>query len=259
MTIGPRTIGTRVRRAASPRWGTFLPPGTPPMTTDKSAGRWFGGLLLIAMVLGIWNNFGLSNPVFGGEGYLKNGASMAPLFGASVLLALATSGLGLAATVIAWPLFRRVSPGLALAGLMLAGIGFATTVAEQASFMSMLSLSQQYAQHPGADPLPFELLRGVVSAARNWIHYLDKIVGGAGLLVTYLVIYRGRLLPRVIAVLGVAAVLSQVSGISLEFFQRDLPMLMLAPLALVQLVLCVWLLAQGFATPVTAPHSTSAP
>ena len=219
------------------------------MTTDKSTGRWFGGLLLAAMVLGIWNNFGLSNPVFGGEGYLRNGAGMSHLFGTSVLMALFTAGLGLAATVIAWPLFRRASPGLALAALMLTGIGLATTVAEQASFMSMLSLSQQYAQHPGADPLAFELMRGVVSAARNWIHYLDKIVGGAGLLLTYLVLYRGRLVPRLIPALGVLAVLSQVTGISMELFQRDLPMLMLAPLALMQLVLCLWLLARGFSPP----------
>ncbi|MCX7034707.1 MAG: DUF4386 domain-containing protein [Arenimonas sp.] len=223
------------------------------MTTDKSIGRWFGGLLLIAMVLGIWNNFGLSNPVYGGEGYLRNGAGMSHRFGASVLMALFTSTLGLAATVIAWPLFRRVSPGLALAGLMLTGIGFATTVAEQASFLSMLSLSLQYAQHPGADPLQFELMRGVVSAARNWIHYLDKIVGGAGLGVTYVLLYRGRLVPRIIAALGVLAVLSQMSGISMELFLRDLPMLMLAPLALMQLVLCLWLLARGFATPGVEP------
>ncbi|MBW8367374.1 MAG: DUF4386 domain-containing protein [Arenimonas sp.] len=227
------------------------------MTSDKSIGRWFGGLLLVAMVLGIWNNFGLSNPVFSGRGYLHNGAGMAHLFGASVLMALFTAALGLAATVIAWPLFRRTSPGLALAGLVLTGIGFATTVGEQASFMSMLSLSQQYAQHPGADPLQFELMRGVVSAARNWIHYLDKIVGGAGLLVTYVLLFRGRLVPRIISVLGVAAVLSQMGGISLELFQRDLPMLMLAPLALMQLVLCLWLLARGFATPAVKPATGS--
>lgn len=219
------------------------------MSNEKSIGRWFGGLLLAAMVFAIWNNFGFSEPVFKGEGYLHNGAGMAHLFGASVMMALFTTSLGLAATVIAWPLFRRTSPGLALAGLVLTGVGFATTVGEQASFMSMLSLSQQFAQHPGADPLQFELMRGVVSAARNWIHYLDKIVGGAGLLVTYVLMFRGRLVPRVISVLGVAAVLSQMGGISLELFQRDLPMLMLLPLFLMQLVLCLWLLARGFATP----------
>jgi Domain of unknown function (DUF4386) len=96
-------------------------------------------------------------------------------------------------------------------------------------------------------------MRGVVSAARNWIHYLDKIVGGAGLGVTYVLMYRGRLVPRIIAALGVLAVLSQMSGISMELFLRDLPMLMLAPLALMQLVLCLWLLARGFATPGAKP------
>ncbi len=219
------------------------------MASEKTIGRWFGALLLAAMVLGIWNNFGLTNPVFSGEGYLHNGAARVPLFGTSVLLALFTSGLGLAATVLAWPVFRRVSPGLALAGLLLTAAGFATTVVEQGSYLSMLALSQQYAQHPGADPLTFDLLRGVVSAQRNGIHFLDKIVGGAGLLVTFLVLYRGRLVPRLIPALGVLAALTQMTGISLELFQRDLPMLMLAPLALMLLVLCLWLLVRGFAAP----------
>lgn len=226
------------------------------MASEKTIGRWFGALLLTAMVLGIWNNFGLTQPVFSGEGYLHNGAGHANLFGSSVLLALFTSGLGLAATVLAWPLFRRASPGLALAALLMTGVGFATTVVEQGTYLSMLSLSQQYAQHPGADPLTFELLRGVVSAQRNGIHFLDKIVGGANILLTYLVLFRGRLVPRLIPALGVLAALTQMGGISLELFQRDLPVLMLAPLALVQLVLCLWLLVRGFTAP---PLPGSAP
>jgi hypothetical protein len=64
--------------------------------------------------------------------------------------------------------------------------------------------------------------------------------------------FGGMLLAMVlgiIAALGVAAVLSQMGGISLELFSRDLPMLMLLPLVVMQLVLCLWLLARGFAAP----------
>lgn len=56
------------------------------MTSDKNIGRWFGGLLLSAMVLGIWNNFGLTGPIFPAQGYLKTAAGMAPPLGSSVLL-----------------------------------------------------------------------------------------------------------------------------------------------------------------------------
>jgi len=40
-----------------------------------------------------------------------------------------------------------------------------------------------------------------------------------------------------------------MGGLSMELFQRDLPVLMLAPLAFVQLALCLWLLVRRFATP----------
>jgi len=216
------------------------------MITEKQTGRLIGALLLVAMLLGLWNNFGLTAPIFSGAGYLHQGAQMPLLFGASALLGLVTSAIGLAVGVVAWPVLRPYSPYLALAFLLLTAVGLATSAMEQSSFLSMLSLSQQYAQTASPDPVLFELLRSMVSADRNGIHYIDKIIAGGGILVLHLALFRSRLLPRFIPAFGAVAALIQMSGISLELFSRDLPPLMLAPLALAQLVLCLTLLVRGF-------------
>lgn len=219
------------------------------MTTDIRAGRLTGALLLAAMVLGLWNNFGLTTPIFSGAGWMQNASQMPGLFGASVLMGLATSALTLTAAITAWPVLRHHAPAPALGFLLLTAIVFATSAVEQANLLSLRSLSVQYAKHPGGDPVVFEILRGVVLANRNWIHYLDKLMGGASMLVLHVALFRSRLLPRFIPVFGMLAALIQMTGISLELFMQDMPMSMLAPIALAQLALCLALLGRGFKMP----------
>jgi hypothetical protein len=219
------------------------------MTTEKQTGRLIGALLLAAMLLGIWNNFVLTEPIFSGAGYLHNGAKMPLLFGASALLGLATSGISVAVAVMALPILRKSSPALAMAFVVMAGASLAVLASEQASFLSMQSLSQQFAEHADVDPVVLQILRGTVSANRDWIHFLDKILGGASILVLYLALYRSHRIPRFIPAAGVVAAVLQMTGISLELFSLDLPKVMLAPLALTQLVLCLTLLARGLAPP----------
>jgi hypothetical protein len=217
------------------------------MNTQKRTGRLIGALLLTAMLLGLWNNFFLTNPIFAGAGWLQNGARMPGLFGASALLGIVTSSLTLTAAIVVWPILRKYAPALALGFLLLSAIGFATSAVEQANFLSLRSLSLQYAGHSGRDPALFDILRGMAMANRYWIHYIDKLIGGGSMLVLYVALFRSNLVPRFVPALGMLAVPIQMTGISLELFLQDMPMVMLAPIALMQLVLCLTLLARGFA------------
>ncbi len=219
------------------------------MTTDKRTGRLIGALMLTAMLLGLWNNFNLTNPIFADAGWLLNGARMPGLFGASALLGMVTSSLTLAAAIFAWPILRQSAPAPALAFLLLSAIVFATSAVEQANFLSLRSLSLQYAGHAGRDPALFEILRGMAMADRYWIHYIDKLISGGAMLVLYVALFRSNLVPRLVPLLGMLAAPIQMTGISLELFLQDMPMVMLAPIALMQLVLCLTLLARGFAGP----------
>lgn len=219
------------------------------MPNDIQTGRIVGALLLTTMVLGLWSNFGITGPIFEGGGFLANGADMPLRFGFTAVLGLMTSSLAVGIAVLSWPVLRRATPRLAMAYLMLVAAGFATSAVEQANFLSLQSLSQTYAKSDGADPALFEALRGMAAASRNWIHFIDKLVGGATMALFCMALYRGRLVPRALAAFGALAALVQMGGIGHELFSRDLPMLMIAPLALTVLLLSLTLLVRGYATP----------
>ena len=100
---------------------------------------------------------------------------------------------------------------IVLAFLLMSGIGFATSTVEQGNFLAMQSLSQSYAKNPNLDPALFEVLRGMVSASRNWIHFLDKFLVGGTLVLLHLALFRANLLPRLITGFGMLAALTQIS------------------------------------------------
>jgi len=216
------------------------------MNTEKQTGRLIGGLLLLALLLGMWNNFGLSTPIFAEPGWLQNGAQMPALFGASAVLGVVTSLMMMAVAILAWPILRQTSPSLALAYVLLSAIVVATSAVEQTNFLAMRALSLQYAKNPGLDTALFELMRGMVAAARHGIHYIDKLIGGTSVFVLFLAMSRSNLVPRIISALGLVAAPIQMVGICSALFMQPMNLAVLAPLALMLLVLSLTLLVRGF-------------
>jgi hypothetical protein len=225
------------------------------MNMEKQTGRLMGGLLMISMVLGLWNNFGLTNPIFAEPGWIHNGGQMPSLFASSAILGVATSLLMMVIAILAWPILRQTSPSLALTYLLLTAIVVATSAVEQANFLAMRALSLKFAQSPGLDPALFEVIRSIVGAARHGIHYIDKLIGGTSVFVLFLAMFRSNLVPRIIPAVGLVAAPIQMVGISSVLFMQPMNPIMLAPLALTLLVLSLTLLVRGF-TPNAVAHPT---
>jgi hypothetical protein len=224
------------------------------MNTEKQTGRLIGGLLLLSLLLGMWNNFGLTMPIFAEPGWLQNGAQMPSLFAFSALLAVVTSLMMMAVAILAWPILRQSSPSLALAYVLLTAIVVATNAVEQANFLALRALSLQHAKNSGLDPAMFELMRGMVGAARHGIHFIDKLFGGTWAFVLFLALFRSNLVPRIVPAIGLVAAPIQMLGISSVLFMQPMSPLMLAPLALTLLVLSLTLLVKGF-----TPNATARP
>lgn len=216
------------------------------MRAEAWTGRAIGALLLVQIAVGLWINFGLLDPVFEAPGFLHNAAAHADRMGAAALLGALGSGLSLLLLALFWPYARAASPVLARMYAAVLVAGFVLSGVEQATSLSMLSLSQAFAQHGAGNEALFEGLRGVVAAQRDWVHYIDKLVGGAGLLLMHVLLLRGRLLPALLPVAGIGACGLQLAAVLHPFFGEDVPLAWLAPLALVQLLLALWLLARGF-------------
>ena len=210
------------------------------------AGRIVGVLILIQMVNGVMVNFVLEAPLFGTPGFLVNAAPHARQIALAAVLGLITEALWVAIAVTTFPLFWRHSRALTLWFTALAVTVLAAAVIENAAVMTMVSVSEAYAKASAVQRGQLEAVRIVVASARNWPHFLSRMLDGCAIFVFYATLYRGALVPRLLAGLGMIAALLQITGVGMPLFGHDVVFPMLAPLGVVQLILLVWLLVKGF-------------
>ncbi len=219
------------------------------MEREMRAARTLGALFLAQMVGSFVVNFTLTKPLFGKPGFLETAAPHARQIGASALLGIAIGAIFLTITILAYPLFRPLSQRMALWFFGMGVVSLAVAVLEQSSVMSMVSLSQAYAQAAPAEQAQFQALRGVVASSRNWAHFAGRLTDGGVLLALYAMLFRFALVPRALAAVGLAASVLQMATLSLPFFGYPVMFLLLAPIGLCQLALVVWLFLKGFRDP----------
>jgi hypothetical protein len=218
------------------------------MESTGTKGRIIGFLLLSQLVGGIVVNFILTAPLFNSPGFLINGAVYSNQIGLSVLLGLVISGLSVAIAITAFPVFHKFSNAMALWFLSLSVVGLSASVLEQISMMSLVSFSIEYSAAAGAAREQMEVIRIVVASARNWAHYINLLLSGATIFLLYATLYRFRMVPRLLSAFGLAATLLQLVAVSMPLFGWTVQFLMLAPLALSQVALGIWLVARGFSS-----------
>ncbi len=216
------------------------------MSHVNRAGRTIGCIILVQLVGGILTNFFLTAPLFGSPGFMVNGAIYSQQIGLAVLVGLAMSGLSVALAIILFPIICEHNLTLSLWLVVLSGVGLAVAVLENIGMMSLVSYSEAYAVATAADREFLEAGRIIVASARNWAHYLNLIFSGCFLLVLYSSLFLFNLVPRLIAGFGCFAVLLQITSVSLPLFGQDVIFPMMAPLALSQITLAVWLIVKGF-------------
>ena len=217
------------------------------MDSARGAGRAIGILLLVQGVLGATVNFGLIGPALGSQtAYLANAAPNATRLSIAALLMIVAGGISIAISVIAWPVFKRYSERFALAYFGFGVAGLALAAVESATIMSMLSVSRQYIDASEADARLFEVVGTVVRYGRYWAHYTHLLMGGFTLFLFYSILFRSRLVPPLLAGIGMLAVTLQMTGLAMPFFGDRVNFYLLAPVGVCHLILAVWLIMKGF-------------
>jgi hypothetical protein len=216
------------------------------MGAASRAGRIIGIAIVVQMLCGVMVNFVLEAPLFGTPGFLVNAAHYPHQIGLAALLGLITEALWVGIAVTVLPLFYHRSRTMTLWFAALAVVVLAVAVVENAAVMSMVSLSEAYAKASAVERGQLEAIRGVVAAARNWPHFMARMLDGCTILVFYALLYRIALVPRVLAGAGLVAASLQVTSVAMPLFGHDVVFPMLAPLGLIQLILAVWLIWRGF-------------
>jgi hypothetical protein len=123
---------------------------------------------------------------------------------------------------------------------------FLMQAVDNVQVLSMLSLSQQYAQAGGPAEL-FQTLAAAVGSTRRWAHFTELLVIDCWIFLLYSILYRFRLVPRALAAFGLITVMLHFTGIPLPgFLGYSIVTLMGVPMALSHTALAVWLLTKGF-------------
>ncbi len=216
------------------------------MQDARNAGRIVGVLIALQIPAGVVGNFVLTAPVFAAPGFLVNAATHPMHLTLSALVGIATGLLSLGVAITTFPVLRRHGESLALWLFGLAIANFALAVVEQIALLSLVSLSNAYNSAAVPDEALFQALRGVVSAARNWAHYVHLVIAGGTLFVFFGALCRHALVPRVLAAFGIVASLLQMTSVAMPLFGRDVSFPLLAPMGLAMLATAAWLLIKGF-------------
>jgi Domain of unknown function (DUF4386) len=216
------------------------------MGNEKFTPRIVGVLIIMQMFCSGIVNLVMEKPLFIAPGYLVNATTLSQQIGLASLIGLASGLVWIAIAVTSFPVFYQYSRRMSLWLLALSIIVAAITAFENISLMSMLSVSEEYAKASGGQRANIQAIQSVISAPRDWAHFIDRIFAGITNFSFYAVLFRFTLIPRPIAGFGILASILMIIILSMPLFGYDVIFSLLAPMGLSQLVASLWLIIKGF-------------
>jgi hypothetical protein len=226
-----------------------------------------GAFFIIAAVTAVIG-LALHRPVLHDPHYVLRvaGGDGRVLAGAFCEILLAISVIGTAVTL--YPVVRRQHEGLALGYVAGRTVEAVVIVTGIISLLSVVTLRQHLAGTPGAgaDPGALVTVSRALVAVHDWTFLIGpgQVIGLNTLLLATLM-YRSRLVPRAIAIIGLAGgpliFLSSLGVLAGAYPQLSLAgSLPAVPVAVWEMSLAVWLIAKGFRrSPATGPQRAAGP
>jgi hypothetical protein len=211
----------------------------------KSTGRIVGILLLVQLV-GLTVAFISLLPITTPD-FLENAARVSFKIRAAVLLLLANGALTIGMSIAAFTVLRQYSYKMSLWLLAFSIIWFSMQAVDNVHILSMLSLSQQYAQGGTFNAELLGSLAATLRSTRTWAHATELLVIDTWFFIFYGLLFRSAVVPRALAGFALIMVLVHTTAIGLPVFVGYNRVLVLAySLALSYLAVSIWLVVKGF-------------
>jgi hypothetical protein len=211
----------------------------------KTAGRLIAIIMIAQAPIAPIVNFVLVGPVMKAPGFLLNAVTHTAQMRLAAMLWLLTGALAIGIAAIAVSVLRKFSDPMATWLLSVSVAGFVTTIAEAACFLTMVSVSQQYAEGGGSLET-YQALAKSIGSGRGWIHYTNLLLAAANGLVLNIGLFRFSLVPRALSGCGVLAATLGAIGMIRPMIGYSQILQLLTPLGIAQLSLLLWLLLKGF-------------
>lgn len=211
----------------------------------KETGRIVGFLLLAQALLAIpvYTSFGMMGSITTPD-FLTAAAADATKIRSALMLTLLLSGISIAVALVVLPVFRQASERMFWLYFGLSVAGLATTAIEGAVIREMLAMSINYPKQATA-----EMYDAFAPAVRSeWVsmRFFNLATGHLKALLFFLILYRFRFIPRVLAGIGVIATVASTTGTTAALAGLQFSYFMVAPAALAQLAMTLWLIWKGF-------------
>ncbi len=223
----------------------------------RAAATTAGVLYLIGTVAGVLCKFVVQGPVRDADDPLAYAAAHSNVVVTGALLVL-VMGLALAfVPVVLFPVLRRVDEVLAIGYLTLRGAVEAVCYVISAIALLLLVPVSTVASAGSGTASPAGLRLGILlidSDASSAVLSVVFCLGGA---MFYALLYRSRIVPRWIAVWGLAAIPLYLAAFLLAMYavigyDSSALNLLVMPLAVQEMVLGIWMIARGFRPTVVA-------
>jgi hypothetical protein len=217
------------------------------MNTHRNTARIVGVLFIIGTVAGALSA-AISGSILNAPDYLITFSANETQIKIGELLILIMAFALAMVPVLLFPILKKQNEGLALGAVVFRGALEAVTyIAIVICWLLLLALSQEYVKAGAPDASIFQTLGALLLEASHWIEQILDIVFPLGALMIYYLFYQSKLIPRWLSVWGlIGAILYLAPPMFVIFgFKLGLGILM-APLALQEMVFAVWLIVKGF-------------
>jgi len=224
------------------------------MNTNRKIAIIVGVLYIIGTVAGILS-FVFAGSILDDPDYLVEVSANENQIIIGALLVL-IMGFALAMVpAMLFPIFKKQNEPLALGAVIFRGVLEAVAyIATVIVWLLLLTLSREYVKAEAPDASYFQTTGTLLLEAVDWIEALLAIVFSIGALMIYYLFYQSTLIPRWLSVWGLIGGILYLSVPLLGMFGSELGILM-APLALQEMVLALWLIVKGFNPSAIAPES----
>lgn len=218
------------------------------MRSKKSKERLAGILIIASMAAGIFSIV----PAVDSSEYLTETTSnfYQVIWAAIFQFFMALCYLGFA--VLVYPSLRKFGSSLSVAFLSLRIMASILVVLGTIVLLSILRLSEEYAQNTGQEVYFFEMIGNILKTSRDYINHVFMILAlCASNIILYTLLLKSKALPGWLSLWGILGSTLAASASVLVLFQLSNVisteyLLMNAPIALMELTFGIWLMVKGF-------------
>ena len=232
-----------------------------PMNTHRQAATVVGVLFILATVSAMLGLLFFYPPILTGPDYLINGAAHTNqvLLGALMELVLVCTAIGTAIGL--FPVLRPYGERNALGHLFFRFLEAVVITIGIVAILSLLTLSQDYVAAAAPNASAYAAAGALLLAVYKWTSVLGPLffLGINTLMYSYL-LYKSKLVPRPLAVMGLTAATLVFGYAMLVMFgvavQGTAPFIVLAlPIFAYEMILAGWLIVKGFNSPAIASQA----